>query len=79
MKRYITISAALLLSVSMPSFAQETEADTTAVAAEVATTTTIPDGDPDRLWEEANAAYGAGDYTAAADLYRAILDRKSVV
>ena len=50
MKRYITISAALLLSVSMPSFAQETEADTTAVATEVATTTTtIPDGDPDRL------------------------------
>lgn len=75
MKRYITISAALLLSVSMPSFAQETEADTTAVAAEVATTTTIPDGDPDRLWEEANAAYGAGDYAAAADLYRAILDK----
>ena len=76
MKRYITISAALLLSVSMPSFAQETEADTTAVATEVATTTTtIPDGDPDRLWEEANAAYGAGDYAKAADLYRAILDK----
>ncbi len=76
MKRYITISAALLLSVSMPSFAQETEADTTAVAAEVATTTTtIPDGDPDRLWEQANAAYGAGDYAEAADLYRAILDK----
>ena len=75
MKRYMTIAAVLLLAAA-PIAAQDSEpvADTTAVAAEP-TPAAIADDDPDQLWEAANAAYGAGDYDRAAELYEAIAEK----
>jgi len=77
MKRYITILAALTLLAPAPCAARENAADTVAAAETVQAPAAEPvaDGDPDRLWEAANAAYGAADYDRAATLYQAIADR----
>ncbi len=76
MKRYMTIMAAVLLWTAVPSAAQETVADTAATAPNIAPSTeSVADDDPERLWEAANAAYGAADYDKAVGLYEAILNK----